>query len=173
MSPTTISATGIWTTWLARTTVNFCSCSMRLCRPRNCFSLLQSLKAVTRTTQMTERRMAAPSIQPASASPSSSAPPWAVAHPAENNESGGWGPQADGSSPPGFKAQECQVTNGDDQMTRVLPFSTSGCQDLDKGFKRTNSHSGHSAHFTDVEVEASQSSPATSQPGKGREGARM
>lgn len=92
MSPTTISATGIWTTWPARTTVNFCSCSMRLCRPRNCFSLLQSLKAVTRTTQMTERRMAAPSIQPASASPSSSAPAWAVAHPAESRRKQvGWG----------------------------------------------------------------------------------
>lgn len=83
MSPTTISATGIWMTCPPRTTVNFCSCSMRLCSPRNCFSLLQSLKAVTRTTQMTDRRMAAPSIQPASASPSSSAPPVAVPHPAE------------------------------------------------------------------------------------------
>lgn len=75
ISPTTISATGIWMTCPPRTTVNFCSCSMRLWRPRNCFSLLQSLKAVTSTTQTTDSRMAAPSIQPASASPSSSAPP--------------------------------------------------------------------------------------------------
>lgn len=74
MSPTTSSATGIWTSCPLRMTVNFCSCSMRLCRPRNCFSLLQSLKAVTNTTQITESRIAAPSIQPASASPSSSAP---------------------------------------------------------------------------------------------------
>ena len=74
MSPTTSVATGTWRSCPFRMTVNFCSCSMRLCRPRNCFSLLQSLKAVTRTTQMTDSRMAAPSIQPASASPSSSAP---------------------------------------------------------------------------------------------------
>lgn len=83
MSPTTISATGIWITCPPRTTVNFCSCSIRLWSPRNCFSLLQSLKAVTSTTQITESRMAAPSIQPASASPSSSAPPVAVPHPAK------------------------------------------------------------------------------------------
>jgi len=74
MSPTTISATGIWMTWPLRMTVNFCSCSMRLCSPRNCFSLDQSLKAVTSTTMRTEKRMAAPSIQPACASPSSSTP---------------------------------------------------------------------------------------------------
>lgn len=62
-------------TWLPRTTWNFCSCSIRLCRPRNCFSFDQSLKAVTSTTHTTDNRMAAPSIQPASASPSSSTPP--------------------------------------------------------------------------------------------------
>jgi len=56
-------------------TVNFCSCSMRLWRPRNCFSLLQSLKAVTSTTMITENKIAAPSIQPACDSPSSSTPP--------------------------------------------------------------------------------------------------
>lgn len=78
MSPTTISDTLIWITCPPRTTVNFCSCSMRLWRPRNCFSLLQSLKAVTRTTQTTDSRMAAPSIQPASDSPSSSTPPAAL-----------------------------------------------------------------------------------------------
>ncbi len=75
MSPTTNSATGIWMTVALRTTANRCSSSMRLCSPRNCFSLLQSLKAVTSTTQMTDSRMATPSIHPASASPSSSAPP--------------------------------------------------------------------------------------------------
>ncbi|KAF3843894.1 hypothetical protein F7725_015942 [Dissostichus mawsoni] len=78
MSPTTISDTRIWSICPPRTTVNFCSCSMRFWRPRNCFSLLQSLKAVTRTTQTTDSRMAAPSIQPASASPSSSTPPAAL-----------------------------------------------------------------------------------------------
>lgn len=78
MSPTTISDTLICITWPPRTTVNFCSCSMRLWRPRNCFSLLQSLKAVTRTTHTTDSRMAAPSIHPASASPSSSTPPAAL-----------------------------------------------------------------------------------------------
>lgn len=83
MSPTTISATGIWMTWPPRTTVNFCSCSMRLWRPLNCFSLLQSLNAVTNTTQITERRMAAPSIQPASDSVSSSTPPAALPQSAE------------------------------------------------------------------------------------------
>lgn len=82
MSPTTISATGIWMTLPLRTTANRCSCSMRLCSPRNCFSLLQSLKAVTNTTQMTDSRMAAPSIQPASASPSSSTPPDVFPQPA-------------------------------------------------------------------------------------------
>lgn len=82
-SPTTISATGIWITCPPRTTVNFCSCSMRLWRPLNCFSLLQSLKAVTRTTQITDRRMAAPSIQPASDSFSSSTPPAALPQSAE------------------------------------------------------------------------------------------
>ena len=80
MSPTRMSATGSWMTWLPRTTWNFCSCSMRLCSPRNCFSLLQSLKAVTITTHATESKMAAPSIQPASASPSSSAPAAAAPH---------------------------------------------------------------------------------------------
>lgn len=83
MSPTTISATGIWMTFPLRTTANRCSSSMRLCSPRNCFSLLQSLKAVTSTTQMTDSRMAAPSIHPASASPSSSAPPDTFPQPAE------------------------------------------------------------------------------------------
>lgn len=78
MSPTTISATGIWITCPPRTTVNFCSCSIRLWRPLNCFSLLQSLNAVTSTTQITDRRMAAPSIQPASDSVSSSTPPAAL-----------------------------------------------------------------------------------------------
>lgn len=72
MSPTVMSATGIWMTWLPRMTVNFCSCSIRLCKPRNCFSLLQSLKAVTNTTHTTDRRIAAPSIHPVSPSPSSS-----------------------------------------------------------------------------------------------------
>lgn len=72
MSPTVMSATGIWMTWLPLMTVNFCSCSIRLCKPRNCFSLLQSLKAVTNTTQTTDRRIAAPSIHPVSPSPSSS-----------------------------------------------------------------------------------------------------
>lgn len=83
MSPTTISATGIWITCPPRTTVNFCSCSMRLWRPLNCFSLLQSLNAVTNTTQITDRRMAAPSIQPASDSFSSSTPPAALPQSAE------------------------------------------------------------------------------------------
>ena len=78
MSPTTISDTRIWITCPARTTVNFCSWSMRLWSPRNCFSLLQSLKAVTRTTQTTDRRMATPSIHPASASLSSTTPPAAL-----------------------------------------------------------------------------------------------
>lgn len=80
MSPTTMSDTGSWMTWLPRTTWNFCSCSMRLCSPRNCFSFDQSLKAVTNTTHTTDNRMAAPSIQPASASPSSSTPPAAMPH---------------------------------------------------------------------------------------------
>lgn len=83
MSPTTMSATGSWMTCAPRTTWNFCSCSMRLCKPLNCFSLLQSLKAVTRTTQTTDSRIAAPSIQPASASPSSSAPAFAAPQAAE------------------------------------------------------------------------------------------
>lgn len=83
MSPTTISATGIWITCPPRTTENFCSCSMRLWRPLNCFSLLQSLNAVTSTTQITDRRMAAPSIQPASDSFSSSTPPAALPQSAE------------------------------------------------------------------------------------------
>lgn len=80
MSPTNMSDTGSWMTWLPRTTWNFCSCSMRLCSPRNCFSFDQSLKAVTNTTHTTDNRMAAPSIQPASASPSSSTPPPAMPH---------------------------------------------------------------------------------------------
>lgn len=80
MSPTAMSDTGSWMTWLPRTTWNFCSCSMRLCSPRNCFSFDQSLKAVTSTTHTTDSRMAAPSIQPASASPSSSTPPAAMPH---------------------------------------------------------------------------------------------
>lgn len=78
MSPTTISETLIWMSCPPRITVNFCSCSMRLWRPLNCFSLLQSLKAVTRTTHTTDSRMAAPSIHPVSASPSSSTPPAAL-----------------------------------------------------------------------------------------------
>lgn len=78
ISPTTMSATGSCMTWLPRTTWNFCSCSMRLCSPRNCFSFDQSLKAVTSTTHTTDKRIAAPSIQPASASPSSSTPPAAA-----------------------------------------------------------------------------------------------
>ncbi|KAF3856129.1 hypothetical protein F7725_016852 [Dissostichus mawsoni] len=69
-----MSDTGSCMTWLPRTTWNFCSCSMRFCNPRNCFSFDQSLKAVTSTTHTTDNRMAAPSIQPASASPSSSTP---------------------------------------------------------------------------------------------------
>lgn len=85
MSPTTMSATGSWMTCAPRTTWNFCSCSMRLCKPLNCFSLLQSLKAVTRTTQTTDSRIAAPSIQPASASPSSSAPAFAAPQAAERD----------------------------------------------------------------------------------------
>lgn len=72
MSPTVMSATGIWMTCPPLMTVNFCSCSIRLCRPRNCFSLLQSLKAVTNTTHTTDKRIAAPSIHPVSPSPSSS-----------------------------------------------------------------------------------------------------
>lgn len=83
MSPTTISATGSCMTWPPRTTWNFCSCSMRLWSPRNCFSFDQSLKAVTRTTHTTDKSMAAPSIQPASASPSSSTPPAAAPHAAK------------------------------------------------------------------------------------------
>lgn len=71
MSPTTMSVTGSCMTCAPRTTWNFCSCSMRLCKPRNCFSFDQSLKAVTSTTHTTDSRMAAPSIQPASPSPSS------------------------------------------------------------------------------------------------------
>lgn len=86
ISPTTMSATGSWITWLPRTTWNFCSCSMRLWRPRNCFSLLQSLKAVTSTTHTTESKMAAPSIHPASASPSSSAPAFADPHAAPKGQ---------------------------------------------------------------------------------------
>ena len=89
MSPTTISDTGIWMTWPLRMTVNFCSCSMRLCSPRNCFSLDQSLKAVTSTTMMTEKRMAAPSIQPACASPSSSTPDAVCPHTVGSQEGGG------------------------------------------------------------------------------------
>ncbi|KAG7275381.1 LOW QUALITY PROTEIN: hypothetical protein CRUP_021579 [Coryphaenoides rupestris] len=72
------SATGSWTTCPSRTTWNFCSCWMRLCSPRNCFSLDQSLKAVTSTTHTTDNKMAAPSIQPAAPSPSS--PPAAAPH---------------------------------------------------------------------------------------------
>lgn len=87
-SPTTMSATGIWMTFPFRTTVNFCSCSIRLCRPRNCFSLDQSLNAVTKTTQTTDNRMAAPSIQPVSPSPSSSAPPAPFPQPAGTRR--GW-----------------------------------------------------------------------------------
>lgn len=80
-----MSDTGSWMTCAPRTTWNFCSCSMRLCKPLNCFSLLQSLKAVTRTTQTTDSRIAAPSIQPASASPSSSAPAFAAPQAAERD----------------------------------------------------------------------------------------
>lgn len=80
ISPTTISATGSWMSWPLRIMQNFCSSSMRLCSPRNCFSLLQSLKAVTNTTMITEVRMAAPSIQPVSASSSSSGLPEAWPH---------------------------------------------------------------------------------------------
>lgn len=80
ISPTTMSDTGSCMTWLPRTTWNFCSCSMRLCSPRNCFSFDQSLKAVTSTTHTTDNRIAAPSIQPASASPSSSTPPATMPH---------------------------------------------------------------------------------------------
>lgn len=90
MSPTTMSATGIWMTFPFRTTVNFCSCSIRLCRPRNCFSLDQSLKAVTRTTQATDSRMAAPSIQLASPSPSSSAPADKLPHAGKTETHGSW-----------------------------------------------------------------------------------
>lgn len=53
-----------------RITVNFYAYSMHFWRPRNCFSLLHSLKAVTSATTITDRRMAAPSIHSASASPS-------------------------------------------------------------------------------------------------------
>lgn len=87
-SPTTMSATGIWMTFPFRTTVNFCSCSIRLCRPRNCFSFDQSLKAVTRTTHTTDNKIAAPSIQPVSASPSSSAPPETFPHAGEGGAEG-------------------------------------------------------------------------------------
>lgn len=88
-SPTTMSATGIWMTFPFRTTVNFCSCSIRLCRPRNCFSLDQSLNAVTKTTHTTDSRMAAPSIQPVSPSASSSAPPDTFPH-AAVKQMNGW-----------------------------------------------------------------------------------
>lgn len=68
ISPTTISPTGIWTTSPPRITLNWCSCSILACNPRNCFSFCQSLKAVTKTTTTTAIRIATPSIQPASLS---------------------------------------------------------------------------------------------------------
>ena len=43
-----------------RTTVKTWSDSILSCRPRNCFSFVQSLKAVTTTTTTTARRMAPP-----------------------------------------------------------------------------------------------------------------
>lgn len=74
ISPTTISPTGIWATSPPRITANLCSCSILLWSPRNCFSFLQSLKAVTKTTTKTATRMATPSIHPASDSVSSPPP---------------------------------------------------------------------------------------------------
>lgn len=71
MSPTRISPTGIWRTWPPLMVANLCSCSILFWSPLNCFSFLQSLKAVTNTTTTTATRMATPSIQPASASVSS------------------------------------------------------------------------------------------------------
>ena len=68
ISPTTISPTGICITSPARITENLCSHSILFWSPRNCFSFLQSLKAVTKTTTKTATRMATPSIQPASCS---------------------------------------------------------------------------------------------------------
>ena len=50
-------------TSLFLSTENLCSCSILDCRPLNCFSFLQSLKAVTNTTTNTAIRIAQPSIQ--------------------------------------------------------------------------------------------------------------
>ena len=73
ISPTSISLTGSWTTSPLRITENLCSCSILLWSPLNCFSLRQSLKAVTKTTTKTAIKMATPSIHPASDSVSSPA----------------------------------------------------------------------------------------------------
>ncbi|KAG7278441.1 hypothetical protein CRUP_038736 [Coryphaenoides rupestris] len=89
-----------------RTTANRCSCSMRLCSPRNCFSLLQSLKAVTSTTHTTDSRMAAPSIHPASASPSSSAPLDTFPHAGEGEGEEG---EAQGDYGGDLQDDECDV----------------------------------------------------------------
>ena len=71
-SPTTISATGTSIVSPARIMDNLCSDSSLSCKPRNCLSFVQSLKAVTKTTMKTAIRIATPSIQLASDSPCSS-----------------------------------------------------------------------------------------------------
>ena len=70
-SPTTISVTLTKMASPARMTVILCSDSILFCNPRNCLSLDQSLKAVTKMTTITARRMAKPSIHWASVSPAS------------------------------------------------------------------------------------------------------
>ena len=72
-SPTTISATAISSVLPFLMMLILCSLSILLCSPLNCFSLVKSLMAVTRTTTTTDTRMAAPSIHPVS--PSSTSPP--------------------------------------------------------------------------------------------------
>jgi len=71
ISPTTSSPTGICWAFPLRITANLCSCSILLCRPRNCLSFFQSLNAVTKTTITTAPNMAVPSIHPACPSDSS------------------------------------------------------------------------------------------------------
>ena len=63
MSPTTMSLMRIWCGSPLRKTLSVCSPSMRACRPRNCRSFRQSLKAVTSTTASTAAMIAVPSIQ--------------------------------------------------------------------------------------------------------------
>jgi hypothetical protein len=62
MSPTTRSPICTWVACPPLMTLNVCSPSILSCSPLNCFSLDQSLNAVTRTTITTAIRIARPSI---------------------------------------------------------------------------------------------------------------